>query len=283
VESLKGVVNQNREEIENKLEELTREVRTVTAIVDECNGDLQRDKKSHRLDIQRIDAQIEELKEKLNSSIANKAETTVRASPKTSPTIRSIDIGRPTCQVAQNVRGTNSCNSIGEIDEIVDGTSESNEVRNLNKIGATSTNIVSALPDRYVDASQYNELSLPKFTDSSQQVAVHFVRELDEYLTLKKTPEELRLPLVFRAISDPFAKQWMLTAYGKMKTCDDFKREFTELLWDSTRQAEIRCKVYQDRYDHRAQESFAKHYIRYATMASMLSPVMSDQDLLSAQ
>jgi len=46
VDSLKVVVNQNKEEIENKLEELTREVRTITAIVDECNDCVQRDKRS---------------------------------------------------------------------------------------------------------------------------------------------------------------------------------------------------------------------------------------------
>jgi hypothetical protein len=120
------------------------------------------------------------------------------------------------------------------------------------------------------------------FTDSSQQVAVHFVRELDEYFSLRKTPEELHLPLVFRTISDPFAKQWMLTAYRQFKSYEDFKRAFTELLWDSTRQSEIRCRVYQDRYDYRSRESFSEHYIRYANMANMLSPAMSDQDLLSA-
>jgi hypothetical protein len=66
--------------------------------------------------------------------------------------------------------------------------------------------------------------TLPKFTDSSQQVAVHFVRELDEYFALKKSPEELRHQLVFRAISDAFAKQWMPTEYGKIKSYNDFKR-----------------------------------------------------------
>jgi len=69
-----------------------------------------------------------------------------------------------------------------------------------------------------------NELSLPRFTDSSQQVAVHFIRELDEYFLFRKTPEELRLPLVIRSISDPFAKQWMLTAYGKLRPYDNFKK-----------------------------------------------------------
>ena len=120
--------------------------------------------------------------------MANKAETAVRASPQTSPTIRLIDIGRSTSQVTQKAQGTNSCNSLLETDVIVDGTAENHEVRNLNTVGATSSKIVSALPDRYADPSQYSELSLPKFTDSSQQVAVHFVRELDEYFALKKPP-----------------------------------------------------------------------------------------------
>ena len=73
---------------------------------------------------------------------------------------------------------------------------------------------------------------MPQFSDSSKQVAVHFIMELDEYFTLRKTPEELRLPLVFRSISDPFAKQWMLTTYRQLKSHDDFKKDFTKLLWD---------------------------------------------------
>jgi hypothetical protein len=74
----------------------------------------------------------------------------------------------------------------------------------------------------------------------------------------------------------------MITAYGKINSYSEFKTKFTELLWHATRQAEIRCRVYQDRYNSRAGENFTEHYLRYATMGSMLSPVMSDQDLLSA-
>jgi hypothetical protein len=141
---------------------------------------------------------------------------------------------------------------------------------------------VSAPSETFVSTSQYSELSLPKYSDSSKQVAFHIIRELYEYFSLKRTPEELRLPLVFRSISDPFAKQWMSTTYGQLKSYDDFKKAFTELLWDGTGQSEIGCVVYQDRYNYRSGESFSKHYIRYANMASMLSPAMSDQDLLIA-
>jgi hypothetical protein len=54
------------------------------------------------------------------------------------------------------------------------------------------------------------------------------------------------------------------------------------LLWDETQQSEIRCRLYQDRYNYRSGESLSEHYIRYANMASILSPAMSDQDLLGA-
>jgi hypothetical protein len=238
--------------------------------------------RNYQLEIQELDSQIENLRAKVNVNLINQTGSAVCASPQTSSTIRLIDVGRPTSQAAPDVPESGKCIPPGVNGVSANKISRCNEVRNVSTIAGTGIESVSALSEKYVDSSHYNELSLPKFTDSSQQVAVHFVRELDEYFTLRKTPEELCLPLVFRAISDPFMKQWMLTAYGQLKSYDDFKRAFTELLCDSTRQPEIWCRVYQDRYDYRSGESFLEHYIRYANMASMLSPAMSNQDLLGA-
>ena len=81
------------------------------------------------------------------------------------------------------------------------------------------------------------------------------------YFILSKTPEELRLPLVFLSISDPFAKRWMLTACGQLKSYDDFKKAFSELLWDGTRRSEIRCQVYQGGYTW-GESLRTLHYIR---------------------
>ena len=160
-----------------------------------------------------------------------------------------------------NDSNTSRCNNVSD-----GNLSRCNNARNSSTVAVSGVEIVSAQSETYVDTSQYNELSLPRFTDSPQLVAMHFVRELDEYFSLRKMPEEFRLPLVFRSISDPFAKQWMLTAYGQLRSYDDFKRAFTELLWDSIRQSEIRCRVYQDRYDYRSGENFSEHYTRYANM-----------------
>lgn len=88
-----------------------------------------------------------------------------------------------------------------------------------------------------------NELSLPKFKSSAKQIVAHFLRELDQYFTIKKTPNELKLPLSFRAIEDPFAKQWFATVYeyNTVGTYETFKTAFANLLWEQTLQAQIRC------------------------------------------
>ena len=77
-----------------------------------------------------------------------------------------------------------------------------------------------------------NELSLPQCSNSAIQVVAHFLRELDEYFALKKTPNELKLPLCFRAIQDPFAKQQFATVYDTVGSYGNFKTAFANLLAD---------------------------------------------------
>jgi hypothetical protein len=127
-----------------------------------------------------------------------------------------------------------------------------------------------------------NDLSLSKFSNSAKQVVTQFLRELEVYFALRKTPNELKLPLCFRAIEDPFPKQWFATLYDTVETYKNYKTAFSNLLWGQTLQAQIRCSIYQDRWDKQSDETYAEHYIRYASMASMLNPPMSEEDLVRA-
>ena len=86
------------------------------------------------------------------------------------------------------------------------------------------------------------ELTLPTFSDSTKQVPIHFIRDLEQYFNLRQTPDELRLNLVFGAIQEPFAKQWMSSSFDKLKGYDDFKKAVTELFWNSSRHASIRFR-----------------------------------------
>jgi hypothetical protein len=123
---------------------------------------------------------------------------------------------------------------------------------------------------------------LPSFTDSSKEVPLHFIRDLDLYFRLKQTPDHLKLPLTFRAVQEPIAKQWFSSTYDKLNSYNKFRKGFTDLLRNPNGQAGIRSQIYLDKHSPNSGESYMDHYIRYANLASSLDPPMTDMDLLSA-
>jgi hypothetical protein len=127
-----------------------------------------------------------------------------------------------------------------------------------------------------------SELTFPSFTDSSKQVPLHFIHDLDLYFKLKQTLDHLKLPLIFRAVQEPIAKQWFSSTYDKLNSYDEFRKGFTNLLWNPNRQAGIRSQIYLDKYSPNSGDSYVDHYIRYASLASSLYPPTTDMDLLSA-
>jgi predicted nucleic acid-binding Zn-ribbon protein len=177
---LRSVVNKNREKLENKIDELTHEVRTVTSSLDECHSSIQMNKRNYQLEIQRLDFQIENLRAKFKVNVTNQTGSAICASPQTSSTIRVIDVGRPTSEAAPDISESGNCSPPVANGVSANEISRCNEVRNVNTVAGSGIESVGALSETYVDSSHYNELLLPKFTDSSQQAAVHFVRELDE-------------------------------------------------------------------------------------------------------
>jgi len=55
-------------------------------------------------------------------------------------------------------------------------------------------NKVNAGSGLYANNTDLSELTLPTFTDSTSQV-LHFIRDLDQYFSLKRTPEDLNYDL----------------------------------------------------------------------------------------
>jgi hypothetical protein len=147
------------------------------------------------------------LKAELNSNQANQTVSAVCTTPQASTTTRLIDIGQSTSQFSPPVSESGSHIFPGVNGVSVCNVSACNNVNNTNTFATSCTENIIAQFETFVNTSKYSELSLPKFSGSSKQVAVHFIRELDEYFTLRKTPEELTLPLVFPSISYPFTKQ----------------------------------------------------------------------------
>jgi hypothetical protein len=88
--------------------------------------------------------------------------------------------------------------------------------------------------------------------------------------------------LIFRAIQEPFAKQWLSSSFDKLKSYDEFKKTFTELLWNPSHQTSVRSSIYLAKHNPSFGKSYLDHYIRYAHLASTLNPSMMETDLLSA-
>jgi hypothetical protein len=45
-----------------------------------------------------------------------------------------------------------------------------------------------------------------------------------------QTPDHLKLPLTFRAVQEPIAKQWFSSTYDKLNSYNEFRKGFTDLL-----------------------------------------------------
>jgi hypothetical protein len=148
--------------------------------------------------------------------------------------------------------------------------------------GDLESAIVNAPPGMLANSLYLNELTLPQFHDSSRQIVLHFLCDLDEYYQIKNIPESLKLPLAMRAVSDPIAKSWFSTVYHELKGYEQFKSLFTKFLWNSPTQSRIRCSIYQDKFAGHSGESMTSHYLRYANLAETLQPTMSEEDLVGA-
>ena len=127
-----------------------------------------------------------------------------------------------------------------------------------------------------------NELVLPTFSDSNKQVAVQFLRELENYFKLKQIPDSLKLPLTASAITCAYSKIWLSAVYHDLKDYEQFRENFANISWSKPHQSRIRCALYQDKYSRKEGESMTAHFLRYANLASNLQPPMSEDDPISA-
>jgi len=142
--------------------------------------------------------------------------------------------------------------------------------------------IVNVKSDVFANNSPMNKLTLPNIHDCSNQIVLHFLRDLDEYYGIKNVPESLTLPLAMRAVTDPITKSWFSTVYCELHYYEHFNTLFTKCLWNSPIQSRIRCSIYQDKFTRKDGESMTSHHLRYANLAANLQPAMSEEDLVGA-
>jgi hypothetical protein len=262
IANLRQEIGKSQDQVDKKLNTMSDEIKSNGQV---CESRVQREKQATDLEVMRLSKAVSVLEAKFTAGLADRNTSIIQQTTG----IRTTAVGQ--------TESTGSTMGLDARGLSVNVASEANTCS--ISTGSDNVNVVSG---RYANNTDLRELTLPTFTDSTSQVPLHFIRDLDLYFSLKRTPEEMRLALVFRAVTEPFAKQWLASAFDKLTNYEEFKKAFTELLWCPSRQASIRSSIYMDRHDGGSGESCLDHYIRYANMASTLNPPMSDLDLLSA-
>jgi hypothetical protein len=257
ISRLSSTIDEAYANLTDKVEETATSTRGyIDAELKSLAGEVQQAKRN-AAEIAKIQATLEEIQNRVSTVDQPLASTSSSAGDGVTPNVTSVSAG-------SNVACHDSTSSISQ-------NSDPRVCTNLN-----------VSPEESTGSGNLNELTLPVFTDSSKQVPLHFIWDLDLYFKLKKTPDQLKLPLTFRAVQEPIAKQWFSSTYDKLTNYYEFRKGFTELLWNPNRQAGIRSQIYLDKYHQNSGESYVDHYIRYANLASSLDPPMTDMDLLSA-
>ena len=200
------------------------------------SGDLQQVRRNAE-EISQLNATFGELQNKLavgNSNITQSADSgnaivRVTTADQEAASVSSVD---------NNIPPTTQCVNLSINPACHDSTSLVSQTTNSGV--CIAVNVASEVPIKSVDLS---ELTLLSFTDISKQVPLHFIRDLDLYFKLRQTPSHLKLPLTFRAVQEPIAEQWFSSTYDRLNSYYEFRKGFTDLLWNPNRQAGIRSQI----------------------------------------
>jgi hypothetical protein len=100
-------------------------------------------------------------------------------------------------------------------------------IANVELSHVNNTAVVNENSEMPTNRDSLSKLNLPSFLDCNKQSVVTFIRDLDMYFERKKVPENLKLPLVLRAIKDPFTQNWVSYEYNKIDSYKSFKSHFS--------------------------------------------------------
>jgi hypothetical protein len=102
---------------------------------------------------------------------------------------------------------------------------------------------------------------VPKVNDCKKQHSVNFLEKLDSYFQLKELPKEMRLPIAMKSITDEYTQQWVVTIYKELRYYNHFKQAIVELLWSPQIQSQVRCSIYQDKFNKSGNERLSAHFL----------------------
>jgi hypothetical protein len=255
----------------------------VSDKIAECSNQILAEKENTLLKFQKVNHEIEILKAGLASKQTSETLSVKSVNMKQNHVAKIAKPSQGTITPTASV-GSNNVTDQGSVSEVIccNNVSTYDDVTYAELSHVNNTAVLNTTSDMPINQDSLRELSLPSFLDSNKQSVVTFLRDLDMYFEIKKVPENLKLPLVLRAIKEPFAQNWVSSEYHKIDSYQSFKAQFSKLFWNELEQSRVRCEIYQGRYDRNGGESMTEHYVRYASLAANLQPPLTEYDLVTA-
>jgi hypothetical protein len=153
-------------------------------------------------------------------------------------------------------------------------------VREGVNVSSESTNYVkNPIASNYLNHSDF---PLPLFDDGTDMNPVYHLKQLEEFMKLRRVQKEFQLPLAYKSITGTLGKQWVETIHKNINDYESFKEAFLKTWWSDSQQNLVKCNLYQGKYHRQDNLSLSGYFLKYATLASYLQPRISDSEFVEA-
>ena len=184
----------------------------------------------------------------------------------------------------ENRNGENSDRNEVEILGTIAPTSEDQHSRPRNnhndKSVHASNTVRGQAPILSLPSNFINEVNLPKFFNKNSEHPLKFLKDLEQYFTLRSVPEHLKISVVKHALQAE-TRTWLELYESDDLTYDSFKSIFEDHFWGIQRQTGVRNEIVHGKYDAKKNRNIVDYAIQLHQKAQYLTPKFKTHELVS--
>ena len=125
-----------------------------------------------------------------------------------------------------------------------------------------------------------SEIIPPIFENEDSDDPKAFIGELQEYLAVKRIPEEYKMTIVRKCFKGN-AANWLDLSMGNSNDFGTFINLFLNRYWGANRQGSIRLELSNGKFNPRIDKSMVNYFMKVARKSKMLDPPINEKDLIN--
>lgn len=151
----------------------------------------------------------------------------------------------------------------------------SGDVNNCDRVESVPVGNLTASPK-----FTYTDVVMPKFSDKDTDSPLRYIQELEHFFALRGIPEAFKVSVIRNSLDGKCQEWFDLTVTSDM-SYEEFKAQFVQHYWNSSRQASWRWSIINGRYDQRRDGTMVDFYIKLSQRAKHLCPPFSSAELFT--